>query len=225
MAAIVKMNADSAAQVQASQAANRVKGLKAFSDECETHASGEEIQTLQLDDRYFVSTNQLLQSQNLFARKGDVASVFGTSASRVLRAESPKVASEKHEDNFKVVILEGQAPSATKLHAEQNLLLVLAWRLRAGKVPKGFLGVAGNKVPCLYCRQTLTAFSAALKATYDVDLFYNPAMQNPDGTAAKGAVTGLTRLSLSDVPMTGMPPADPKYALFVTAYNTGLPAH
>jgi len=209
---------------EAKRALTQIKGLKDLSDKCEEYAPGEEIQTMRIDDRYFVSSNWRTQSDalNTDTNKANVARLFETSASRVSHANTPKNAAARPPGSFKVLIIQGQAIGSAKLHAEQNLLLTLAYRLRGDDVPRGFLAVAGKKVPCLCCRKTLQAFAGALLATYDVDLHYNKAETNPDGSPAKGAVVGLTPLSLDDV-LTG-DPKEPAAAFktFVADYKARL---
>jgi hypothetical protein len=55
------------------------------------------------------------------------------------------------------------------LHAEQQLLKVLAYRLESGRVPT-HLGIRGVRKPCTKCHTVLRAFAAGYQKTYNKTL-------------------------------------------------------
>lgn len=56
---------------------------------------------------------------------------------------------------------------AGNLHAEQQLLLLIAKKLKAGNCAQSTFTIIGTKRPCSVCHRVLKAFNAALKANYN----------------------------------------------------------
>lgn len=65
-------------------------------------------------------------------------------------------------------------------HAEQQLLEVLAWRLKKGTAPTN-LGIRGVRKPCSACHRVLTAFATAYAEVYGGTLSY---LSRGEGTEA-----------------------------------------
>ncbi len=94
------------------------------------------------------------------------------------------------------------------LHAEQRLLLVLAYMLQTNQVPQT-IHVWGAKPPCGTCRAVLTAFNNALNNVYDKAILFSGA-EGQDRSRTSLSLRGVFGNSVGD------------FGIFVAQYESGL---
>lgn len=108
-----------------------------------------------------------------------------------------------------LIILKGDDFVGVDVHAEQRLLVALAYLLQGNKVPDT-IHVWGAKPPCGSCKQVLTAFTNALSAVYDKILIFSN---------AAGQDRKVPQISLSAI-FGVSPPGE--FGRFVRIYETEL---
>ncbi len=135
-----------------------------------------------------------------------ILSQVGTMIDGVKYSGSPDDAATKlkTKDNSLIILRGGEG----ELHAEQRLLLVVAYLLRDNVIPQT-IHVWGAKPPCGSCKSVLKAFNQAFNNCFDgVILFSGVAGQN----------RAVNRLSLHGI--FGNPPGE--FGRFVNMYETEL---
>jgi hypothetical protein len=108
-----------------------------------------------------------------------------------------------------LIVLKGDDFPLVEVHAEQRLLVALAFMLKDKKVPDT-VHVWGAKPPCGSCKEVLAAFSEALSNVYDKALIYS----HVDGQARQVPKISLERIFGSN--------HQDDFGRFVSMYETAM---
>ena len=133
----------------------------------------QEFQMMGLYGTYYIAANYRRASRLI---PTDVSLINGAigwqgKVKSAVRANSAKVAAGKNTAQ-QLVIIDGVSDSDTIIHAEQTLLLVLAYKLKDGMTAPN-VAIGGCKVPCSKCFTVLTALADAYKQEYKKVLDFN----------------------------------------------------
>jgi hypothetical protein len=168
------------------------------------------VQGLHVDGNVAITANQpaamnAISDEQLATLLGPL-SRYGPRITQVKGAVSEEACAAKLATrDGSLIVLSGGVGGG--LHAEQRLLLALAYMLKANQIPQT-IHVWGAKPPCATCKGVLQAFSKAMNNVYDKAILFS---------GEDGQDRGRDALSLRAI--FGDPGGD--FGIFIGQYESG----